>query len=154
MANDPEFDLSKAHRYFAATCFNKTWDLIEKSNRTAADDEQMVLLTLASMWHWTERADCKQENLSIGYWQASRVYAILRRVEEARRYANLCRENSPEEMPFLAAYAHEALARAESAAGNQAATQKYLAEAHRLADKIADAQDREQLLNDLKTITS
>jgi len=90
MANDPEFDVSKAHRFFAATCFNKAWDLIEKSNRTSTDDEQMVLLTHASMWHWTQRPDCKQENLSIGYWQAARVYAILRRVEEARRYANLC----------------------------------------------------------------
>jgi len=46
------------------------------------------------------------------------------------------------------------LARAESAAGDLAATQKHLAEAHRLADKITDVQDREQLLNDLKTIPS
>jgi hypothetical protein len=90
--------------------------------------------------------------MSIGYWQASRIQAILGRAEEARRYGKLCLENSPPESPFLLAYAYEALARAESAAGNGTMTEQYRTEALRLADSIADSEDRGQILSDLRTI--
>ena len=69
MAKEPEFDLQVAHRYFSATCFNQAWELIDKPERTAEEDEAMVQLSLASTWHWTQREDCTPANLSIGYWQ-------------------------------------------------------------------------------------
>jgi hypothetical protein len=37
MANAPSFDLTAAHRYFSTDCFNKTWDYMEKTARTALD---------------------------------------------------------------------------------------------------------------------
>ena len=152
MTQDPSFDANKAHRYFSADCFNKAWELIEKTNRTPAEDEQMIRLNQASLWHWTERDDCKGANMSIGYWQASRIHAILGRAEEARRYGLLCLENSPQESPFLQAYAYEALARAENAAGNGRKAEQYRVEALRLAESVKDSEDRDQILNDLKTI--
>lgn len=42
MTQEPDFDVAAAHKYFAATCFNRAWDLIEKENRTAAEDRMMV----------------------------------------------------------------------------------------------------------------
>ncbi|MBW6493806.1 MAG: hypothetical protein K0B16_04495 [Burkholderiaceae bacterium] len=36
MAKTPEFDLAAAHRYFAAHCFNSAWELIGKTDRSAA----------------------------------------------------------------------------------------------------------------------
>jgi tetratricopeptide (TPR) repeat protein len=152
VAQDPSFDVSKAHRYFSADCFNKAWELIENPNRTPADDEQMIRLNQASLWHWTQRDDCKETNMSIGYWQASRIHAILGRAEEARRYGQLCLENSPQESPFLLAYAYEALARAAHMAGNSAMAEQYFKEALRLAENVMDSEDRDQILNDLKTI--
>src|SRR5262245_27775596 len=113
MAQDPGFDTAKAHRYFSANCFNKAWEFIEKPDRTPDEDEQMIRLSQASMWHWTQREDCKRQNLSIGYWQLSRVYAIAGRPDDARRYGQLCLEHSREEPPFYLGYAYEALARAE-----------------------------------------
>ena len=77
MSEKATFDIDAAHRYFAAECFNQAWDLINKSERTPEEDEQMIRLSLASHWHWTQRADCTQENVSIAYWQTSRVYTVL-----------------------------------------------------------------------------
>ena len=34
MAKAPEFDVSAARSYFSARCFNRAWDLIEKTGRT------------------------------------------------------------------------------------------------------------------------
>jgi hypothetical protein len=95
MAQDQDFDASKAHRYFSADCFNKAWALIEKTERTPAEDEQMIRLSQASLWHWTQRDDCTNENMSIGYWQASRIHATLGRADDARRYGQLCLEIAP-----------------------------------------------------------
>ena len=82
-------DLPSAHRHFSVDCFNRTWDFIDKPERSAEDDEAMVLCTLASLWHWTQRADCTDQNRSIGHWQASRVYALIGQGDNARRHGGL-----------------------------------------------------------------
>ena len=64
MTENLPFDLPTAHRHFAATCFNAAWELIDKPDRTPAEDEQMLLRTFASFYHWTQRADCTAENRS------------------------------------------------------------------------------------------
>jgi hypothetical protein len=154
MANAPTFDLEAAHRYFSADCFNKAWALIDKTGRTPAEDEEMLRLSLASTWHWTQRADCTAENLSVGYWQTSRVYVLLKQVENARRYARLCLDTAlggPAD-PFYTAFGYEALARAEALAGDSEKKTQYLAEARRLAEQVSDPEDRGVLEADLSTI--
>lgn len=152
MAAQPEFDVQAAHRYFSAACFNQAWELIEKPDRTPAEDEEMIRLNLASMWHWTQRADVTARNLSVGYWQASRIYALLGQADNARRYGQLSLDAGQGEAPFFVAYAYEALARAEAVAGNRAEAERYLAEAHRLAEAVAEADEHKLLLDDLGTI--
>lgn len=152
MVHDPGFKRSDAHRHFSADCFNKAWDLIEKPSRTPEEDEEMIRLNQASIWHWTQRPDCEAKNMSVGYWQASRIRAILGRVEEARRYGRLCLEQSRDEPPFFLAYAHEALARAEKIGGNREAAERHRAEAVRLAGMVEDLESKKQLLADLETI--
>jgi hypothetical protein len=49
VAQDPGFDATKAHRHFSADCFNKAWELIERTDRTSAEDEQMIRLSHASL---------------------------------------------------------------------------------------------------------
>lgn len=152
MTGTPSFDVTQAHRYFSADCFNKAWELIRKSPRTPAEDEQMIRLSQASLWHWTERADCTRANMAIGFWQAARVYAIVGRADEARRYGRLCLDHSRDESPFLHAYAFEALARAEQAGGNSSMAAQYRSEALRLSADVADLEERDMILEDLKTI--
>lgn len=149
MSEAPPFDLARAHRWFSADCFNRVWTLLEKPDRTPEDNERMISLAHASLAHWRERTDCTAHNLSIGYWQVSRVYAVLGQAENARHYGQLCLELSVGEAPFYLGYAHEALARAEKLAGNAAAARHHLAEARRLAVLVTDQGERAALEQDL-----
>ncbi len=71
MADQADFDLLAAHKHFSAWCFNRAWDLIEKPDRTEAEARLMTALSHASIFHWISRPDCTDQNLSVGYWQAS-----------------------------------------------------------------------------------
>jgi hypothetical protein len=152
MANDPGFDLMQSHKYFSVYCFNKAWELIDKPGRSREEADEMIRLSMASLWHWTQRDDCKSSNLSVGCWQASRVYALAGRAPEAKHYAELALRHSGEDSPFLLGYAYEALARAEQTAGNTEMAAKYRLEAEKLAVRISDEEDRKLLTNDLQTI--
>jgi hypothetical protein len=152
METGPSFDLKAAHRYFAADCFNKAWELIEKKDRTAEENEQMIRLNQASLWHWTQRDDCTNRTMSVGCWQASRIFAVVGRTEEARRYGQLCLQYSDGEPPFYRGYAYEALARAEKVAGNASKAHDYLAEASRVAREVDDPVDQKYLLDDLEAL--
>lgn len=152
MSKKPEFDVAAAHKYFAAHCFNTTWGLLDKADRTPEEDEQMIRLTLASSWHWTQREDCTATNMSVAYWQASRVYAVLGQADNARRYGQLCLDVSQGEAPFYLGYAYEALARAEFVAGDRQQMEQYLAEARRAVEKVEDADSKQWLTDDLDGI--
>jgi hypothetical protein len=149
MSDSRLFDPASAHRFFSADCFNRTWDLLEKADHSAAEDEQMLLLCHASLWHWTQRTECTPRNLSIGYWQLSRVYAVLGQAENARRYAEISLQHSIAEPPFYRGYAHEALARAAKVAGDRGSMESHLAEAKWLLAEVGDAEERAALEKDL-----
>lgn len=151
MSGKPEFT-ADAHRFFSAYCFNSAWQLIEKPDRTPEDDEQMIRLTHAATWHWTQRPDCTARNLSIGYWQTARIYALAGESDNARKYARLCLEVTPEDDEFCLGYAYEALARAESVAGNDDSMNQHLADAWRHAEQVPDEQDRQLLVDDLNSL--
>ena len=136
MAKNPDFDTASAHRYFSAHCFNSAWDLIDNADRTPEEDQQMIDLVRASIWHWTQRDDCTDQNLSVGYWQASRVYALVGQADNARRYGKMSLDKSEGGEPFYTGYAYEALARAESVAGNKDKAEEYLGKARAFAEKV------------------
>jgi hypothetical protein len=154
MAKKPDFDLQAVHKYFSAQCFNRAWDFIDKPQRKPEEDDRMLQLSLASLWHWTQREDCTPTNLSIGYWQVSRVCSLLHQPDMSRRYGNFCLQVSQQEgvAPFYLGYAYEALARAESVEGNMAEVEKYLAKAHQAAAAMTDKKAQKMLLADLSTI--
>jgi len=149
MAESPAFDIAAAHKYFAAHCFNSAWDLIEKADRTPEEDRLMVALNQASIYHWRNRPDCDDRSLSIGYWQASRIHALLGSAAEARRYAGICLSYSRALEPFYVGYAHEALARAAAVAGDGEAAKEHAERAKEQAALVANKDDRELLLKDL-----
>ena len=152
MTTTPPFDLAVVHRFLSAQCFNDAWSLIGKADRSADENEALISLCHASLWHWRQRADCTSRNLSIGYWQLSRVYALLGEAANARKYAELCRDVSAAEGPLLRGYACEALARAAMVGGDRAAAVRLKREAHLLATQVEDTDDRALLVNDLNSI--
>lgn len=154
MANKSGFDEQAAHLYFSVTCFNAAWDLMDKAERTQEEAEQMIRLSLASHWHWTQREDFTKTNESVAHWQTSRIYALLGQAENARRYArfSLTAASADGVAPFYVGYAYEALARAESIDGDHAKIESYLLKAHEMAKQITDAEERKMLEDDLGTI--
>jgi hypothetical protein len=154
MTAKTDFDHQAAHKYFSVNCFNRAWDLIDKSERTPEEDEQMIQLSLASQFHWSQREDFSRTNASIGFWQTSRIYALIGQVDNARRYGQLSLEASQgdEIQPFYLGYAYEALARTEATGGNEQQMKTYLDQARSAAEKIEKADEKKMLLDDLKTI--
>ena len=154
MAREANFDLQAVHHYFAAECFNRAWDYIEKSERSPEEADKMVLLGSASLWHWQQREDCTPANLSVGYWQMSRIYALRGELQAARNYSQKCldiclSENLP---PFNLGYAYEALARVSELANEQDHALQYLKLGEQAANQVTDEKDRQLLLNDLRSI--
>jgi hypothetical protein len=146
------FDLAEAHKYFAAQCFNAAWDLIDKPDRTAADDRLMEALNQASIYHWHNRPDVSAKNLSVGYWQASRIQCLLANWPEALRHAQTSFEYSGGLEPFLLGYAHEALARAMFGLGRETEAQAHLAAAEDLAGQVREKGNRDLLLADVASL--
>lgn len=154
MGNDAPFDLAVGHRWFSATFFNATWDLMDKADRTEDETEQMISLSHASLCHWRQRADCKPINLSVAYWQLSRVYALAKRVDESLNYAQHCLDVSEEVGAFYLGYAHEAMARATQLAGDTTACTEHLAAARDQASLVAEQDSRSALEGDLDAIAA
>lgn len=154
MSQPPAFDEAAAHRFFSAACFNRTWELLDKPTPSPEESEAMIACCLASLWHWRQRPDCARRNLSIGYWQISRVYAVLGQSQNAWRYGELCLKASEGEEPFYLGYAYESLARAATIAGDQALALQYRRQGEELAAQLPDGEEREMLTKDLNHLAT
>lgn len=140
------------HRRLGAYLFNRTWELLVKKHRSRSEDEELLLASHASRYHWSRVG--RPINFSIGEWQLSRVYAVLGRAEPAlfhgRRSLEIARRH--ELNPFYIAYAYEALARASSVAGKARDGRRFVALARRTEKRIRDSHQRKMLDDDLATI--
>ena len=152
MTGQTTLDAEAAHRHFSAACFNDAWTLIEKTDRSADDDERMIALNQASLWHWSQRPDCADRNRAIGYWQASRIRSVLGHPAEAARYAELCLHFSRGLAPFHLACAHEAVARAALLVGDRRAARANAMRARVHLQAITDDEERDLVVADLATL--
>jgi hypothetical protein len=141
------------HRKFAGELFNLTWELLDKVERTADENERMLHAAHASRFHWDEIGAPLQ--FARGEWQISRVYAVLGRGEPAlhhgRRCLDICTEDNIGD--FDLAFAYEALARAYAVAGDRARSEAHLRLAELAGAEIKDQGDRDYFLSELKTVS-
>lgn len=141
------------HKKFAANLFNLTWSLLDKKNRTRAEDDKMIHAAHASRFHWGEIGTPLE--FERGEWQISRVYSVLTRNEpalyHAKRCLKLCKENNIGD--FDIAFAYEAMARAHAITGNEKECTKYIQLANEAAGQIKKKEDKAYFLSELKTIT-
>lgn len=142
------------HSHFSADCFNRCWAYIDKADRSPQEVEDMLLLAHASLWHWKQRSDCKPENLAIGYWQVSRVYALAGHGELSRSFGAKSLKAAQENKlgPFSMGYGYEALARAEFLCRDFAKARELLARARGELAGIADKEERGLLEADIASI--
>ena len=152
MSSSDSIERAKVHQHFSAHGFNEAWNYLDKPDRSAEDDAMLLHLVHASLWHWLQREDCKPQNLSIGYWQVARAYAVIGDAVNAKRFGDLCLKHSANETPFFLGYAHEALARAAKVAGDAVTMKQHLAEATKLAAQMTEADERAMLEKDVAEI--
>ena len=140
--------MSSADRRLGVDLFNATWRLIESRE----DDDLMVHAAHASAYHWAVASECKPENRARSEWLLSRVYTLVGRPEAALDHAEHCLQWCAAHglADWDLAYAHEALARANKLAGDEAAAAAHLEQAR--AVEIADADDRAHLEEDLASL--
>lgn len=148
---DPE-----AHRRLGVDLFNRTWTLLEKPDRSPADDDEMLHCTHASAYHWLHAARSTEANRARSEWQCSRVHAVLGQAEGAIHHAGRCLaivQASPDAMAeFDLPGAYEALARAHAVAGDPAEAARWLELGRAEAARIEDEDDRAIIEADLASI--
>lgn len=139
-------------RQLGAWCFNHTWDLIEKQDRTAAEDEEMLLSAFASRYHWSRVG--APVNFGRSEWQIARVYVLLGNAQEALHHARRCLEITEEAGvgDFDLAFAYEGMARALALAGQSDQAKTFRERAAAAGEQIAELDDRQIFLADLATL--
>ena len=136
----------------AKDLFNLVWRYLEKPKRTSEDNDLMINAAHASRYHWGEVGSA--DNLAIGEWQISHVYAVLGRAEpalyHAQRALETCKHADVKDFPL--AYAYEALARAHALQGNADEARRCIALGKATGQRIKDAMDRDLFFKDIASV--
>lgn len=140
------------HEKMGKNLFNKTWDLMDKKERTPDDDLEMIHSAHSSAYHWRQFGE--PINFQRGEWQVSRVYARLNLAEACLYHAEKCLELTKKHdiKDFDLAFAYEAMARAYAIAGNKEEKEKYIDCAKKATDAIKDDEDKKYALSEIASI--
>jgi DNA-binding transcriptional MerR regulator len=147
---------AETHRQLGRELYNHTWSLIEATDRTPEQDDEMLLGTHASAYHWSKSGGTLA-NAARSQWQIARVYSTLGRGEPAVWHAKRCLELAEAAVKAGVAddwdvpAALEGLARAQAVAGDRATAEATRARAREAVRTIADPEDRQLIEQDLET---
>ena len=130
------------HRETAKKCFNETWDYLEKKNRTADDELQMLHLAHAGRYHWSVVGT--DRNLAVADWQVSRVYTAINEPRLALSFATASLERMQKRgLEDILCTGYEAVARAHAVGKEFEAAREYVNRARKqLAETKLDEEDR------------
>jgi tetratricopeptide (TPR) repeat protein len=136
----PPFELSIAHRWFAAEFNNRAWALVEQQNRTAEEATEMIQSAHAAALHWqavgtplnAQRAESLLATayLKLGQGESALVHAL--------RGLALGETNGSAQTPFDRAVTLAAAAKAYNLVGQGAAALPLIMQALAEADTLAD----------------
>jgi hypothetical protein len=144
MTEEKKYTESEAHRFFAIHYHGKTWELLEKPNRTKEEDELMIYTAHASCCHW--RTAGTGVHHQRGEWLIARAYSVLEITEAALRHATRCLELTNEHAGLMEdfdwAFAYECVARANAVAGNRDEALQYVQLAQKAGGAIKDEEDK------------
>jgi uncharacterized protein YndB with AHSA1/START domain len=141
------------HRMQAVEANNSTWELIEKDQRTADEDEDLLRRAYAAAYHWERAARREPANAARADWLLAKVQLLAERPDLSLHHADRCLATCREHAlaDFDLAYAHEARGRALQALGRDDEAAAEWAAAR--AVPIAEAEDRAALEADLAAAT-
>ena len=144
-------DEQKMHHYMGRQLNNQTWDLLGEIDRNDDDDERMVYLAKASLYHWRKSSQFEPVNEQRGQWLLARVFAVLNRGDEALSHAENCMDITMNGSfkDFDLAYAYEGKARAYASLGLPEKMNKCFLNAKSAGKKIINDEDRKLFFSDL-----
>jgi len=145
-------EIAKWQKWFAVSCNNRAWTLVEQPTRTPSESHEMLHAAHAAAWHWTRVGTDLHEaraQMLLGF-----AHALSGDGPLALRYAmsSFNYFNEHEAPDWEQAFAHATLAIAAHAAGNTPLHAEHYAEANRLGGAIADAEDREVFLRTFRNV--
>lgn len=85
MPEEKKLTAAQAHQYFAVESNNKTWDLLEKADRTKAEEIEMIHQAHTSSYHWSKVGE--PVNQVRAHYLVAKVYFALDMVESAYYWA-------------------------------------------------------------------
>lgn len=153
MARGREYPVGEADdRALAVWCFNRAWDLMEKPDRSPADDDEMLSVAFASRFHWSRVGTA--QNFARSEWQIARVYTVLGRAPEALRHSERCLEITEQAglRDFDLAFAYEGMARSLALSGRLEEARAFARRASEAAAEVVEEDDRRILMADLATL--
>lgn len=152
MTENDRYTLFEAHLLFAKRTNGRVWNLLEKTERTQAEDEEMLHAAHASLYHWLHAGTALHHQR--GLWMIARVHVVLGNAAAALRYASHCLELTEQHQDLMedfdVAFAYEGMARAYALGGEQQGARRYHQLAEQAGQAIADQEDRDIFFADLE----
>lgn len=145
-------ELTTWHRWFAVTCNNRAWDLAERASRTPDEAQQMLNMAYAAAYHWSQvgaPVNAARADITLAHMLALCGQGALAQHHAERAQAYFAQFPAED---WDDAYVALELAFAAAAQGQHAAHARHYARARSLAEAIADADDREVVLQTLARI--
>jgi hypothetical protein len=147
--NEPVID----HRGLAVSYFNRAWELIDASDRTAEQDRDLLAAAFASRQHWVDAGGTAQ-NLAVSDWQVAHAASLAGLPDTAMAFASAALERTEaHDLPvWMQASGHEGMARAYAAAGDRSGYDREAARTTELLATVDDAEDRDLISSQLASI--
>ena len=144
------YTIEEAGEYFARSLNKEVWQLLQKTERTSAENERMIHCAHASCYHWLNAGTPLHQQRA--EWLIAHVYAKLGIPDSAMRHANctlqLTQAHADVMQDFDLAYAYEAVARANALAGNWTEALANFQTAKKYGEAIKDDEDRKIFFGD------
>jgi hypothetical protein len=141
-ALSPE-EIARSHRWHAVECNNLAWRLSELTQRTPAQDAEMLNAAHASAFHWSKvgtEVHSARAKMLLGHVHALLGHGDLALVYAQESYRYLVAHEPPD---WELAFAHAVVGHAAYAAGEADLHRENFAKAEKLGAGIADLEDRE-----------
>jgi len=137
------------HQTLAPALFNASWDILCKENRTREDEDKLINIVHASLFHWRQIG----EPITIvrGEWMIAHVYTLLGHCEAALYHAEntLRKAIEIDVKDWDLAYTYEALARAYALRQDKEQFSKFYDLALQAGAAIVSEDDRKQFETDM-----
>ncbi len=141
------------HKKLGIEYFNKTWDFIDKVDRTTDEDLEMLQYVHASRLHW-QLSDAPALNLVRGDWQIAKVHIILGLKDTALLYAKSCHDKTLEHNfgDFDLVFAHEIMANAYKLLNELDNMEKHLELGYEAINQVKKQGDKDYCKSELDKV--